>query len=136
MQTITHSDFEKQAAVIDKTIVDQVYIPTLVKLAAANGIPINTQEDLDNALTIIDLVEQHELARGGNMLKQAAEDLKALISGKPGQTKQASVQEGVIDGLVKTAWNDPMIRQSVLQGTRLLLAKENGLIVPDAQVAA
>lgn len=70
---------EKAAA----TLFSKVYVPSFVKAAAAKGIVINTQDELRDALRIVDhmrVVKQAQAAEGGSLLKSAADRLDAMAA--------------------------------------------------------
>lgn len=70
---------EKAAA----TLFTKVYVPNFVKAAADQGVAINTQEELRDALRIVDhmrVVKQAQAAQGGSLLKTAADRLDALAA--------------------------------------------------------
>ncbi len=65
--------------IMRQAAVDQVYMPTFIKEAAALGVPMNTNEDLIAALTIADQVRGSNVkqASQGSILKEAADAMTA-----------------------------------------------------------
>lgn len=78
------AEMEKAAA--EQLVFQEVFVPAFVKAAAAHGIAINTQGDLQNALQIcgqIDMARQHLATQSDPGLAKAAAALDQTLRGAP-----------------------------------------------------
>lgn len=96
---------------INAQLMESVYVPTLVKSARENGIPVNTEADLQNLLDAAAYVEAQELAethQDNPMLKAAAHAIRGT-----------SPQEDPNRKLAKQASTDPRVRDALSKLRRL-----------------
>jgi hypothetical protein len=82
----------------EEVLFANLYLPTLVKQAAVRGIQIKDQETLNSVLETTALLKQAIQAQETNVIKSAADQLKATLGIKPEQTS-------VTTETVKTAAN-------------------------------
>jgi len=79
---------EKSAQALQETMFRKVYVPELLKSAAARGIPVNTEEDISELLKIATMLRIHatkaaeqEQAKGQSLLKTASSRLAEITFG-------------------------------------------------------
>ena len=84
---------ETPQVTVGDILFQKAYIPTLIKACADSGLPINSQDELIQAVRIIDRLNaagagQTKQAEASGMLKLAAEALDARLGVGPDETAQ------------------------------------------------
>lgn len=98
---------------INVTLMDRVFVPTMIKTARDAGLVIRTDADVENFVKAATYVEQKEaeaLTQDNTLLKAAA---TALSGGKPGTDVQSNQRETA--RLAKMAAEDADVRQAILE---------------------
>ncbi len=112
----TQEEIEKQAAQIQEVRFNEVYLPNFVKLAqhklAAAGLPqLQNWDEVEQALDIVASLDARKTAQSGNLLKQAADELR-------GQATQVA-KGSHLDELVKASAVNAQFQSALVAGLQL-----------------
>lgn len=95
---INQEQLVKAAQDINGTLMERAYVPMFVKLAAAKGVQINDEADLQAALNIVSRIEQEEASQP-SLLKQASARLSPATA-DTGIVKAAAADAGVRNAIL------------------------------------